>query len=162
MQLIQLDDVTSDAPAEVYVGDLALAASPVAGVPEGSFVFSDRRPFKGLKAACLTGQMWPHEITANGFFWIDSQPDICFRLRIADGTASYRPAGRWLASRIDTDTLPHALTRAIAGEEWDRVYGDRMQRICFHNAAADKPYITSMLQRSLIDEIGGGEAAPTV
>ena len=117
----------------------------------------DRRPFAALNATCMLGQMWPREISADGVFWIDSQPDICFKLRIADGIAAYRPAGYWMASRIQADSLPASVAEGITDRSWHPTYGDRIQKIHFKNAGADWDRIQDMLRRCLVD---GPDAIP--
>ena len=152
-------DMAPDAPGDIYVGAVAsLAVSPSNTVDHGH-TFEDRRPLGALKALCLLGQMWPHEMSAEGVFWIDTQPDICFKIRIADGIAAYRPAGYWMASRLQADALPPSISEAITSRAWDPVYGDRTQQIRFTDAGDDWRRIHDMLARCLTDGPDGLSAA---
>lgn len=158
IELMPLDDITPDALGDIFVGAFTpLAALATDGTERGS-LFEDRRPLAALKALCLLGQMWPHEMSAEGVFWIDTQPDVCFKLRIADGIAAYRPAGYWLASRLHTENLPPSISEAITNRAWDSVYGDRTQQIRFTNTGDDWRQIHDMLKRCLTD---GADGIPT-
>ncbi|MGB0573215.1 MAG: hypothetical protein ACPGQM_14350 [Alphaproteobacteria bacterium] len=155
IELMPLDDIAPNAPGDIYVGAVTSLAAPASNVGDDSHIFEDRRPLGALKALCLLGHMWPHEMSAEGVFWIDSQPDICFRLRIADGVAAYRPAGYWMASRLQADVLPPSISEAITSRAWDSVYGDRTQQLRFTNAGDDWNRIHDMLARCLVNEPGG-------
>ncbi len=147
--LMPNDDVSPEAPGELYVGAITSPTAPT--MSDHGRLFEDRRPFAALNALCLIGQMWPNDLTAEGVFWIDSQPDICFRLRIVEGVAAYRPAGYWMASRTDAHATPRSLAETITNRDWHPVFGDRIQQIRFTNADADWDHIDDMLRRCLVD-----------
>jgi hypothetical protein len=150
IELMPLDEISPDAPGDIYVG-----ATPAMPAPDGAdraHLFSDYRPFAALKAVCMIGQMWPNDLTADGVFWIDSQPDVCFKIRISEGIAAYRPAGYWMARHMNADALPTPIAQAITGRGGHPVYGDRIQHIQFANAGEDWDRIESMLRRCLTDD----------
>jgi hypothetical protein len=116
----------------------------------GTFVFEQRLPFDTLKAICLFAQPWPDNVCAEGIFWVNSQPDICFRLKIENGCAVTKPAGNWLSGREQYGSSKPNAYEIFTSRPWDPVYGDRVQKVVFRNASKHREYIKCTLNRCLI------------
>lgn len=135
---------------DLYVGNLVNLPEIPSGSLEELFLFSETRPFNELRLSCLLALPWPEGATADGVFWTDEKPDICFRLRISNGSAAFRPFGRWLASGGQSKKLNDDSAEALSGRAWDDQYGDRVQRIGFQGLGEHRSYIQEMLSRCLI------------
>ncbi len=161
MGLMPLDDVTGGLRADVYVGHLAIAPGEAAVAAKTGVLFEEVRPFDGFRASCLLAQPWPAGLTADGVFWVENRPDTCFKLRIADGQAAYRPLGRWLASRPSDDRVDPGRCAALTGRPWHAVYGDRIQRIWFDGLAEGWQDYERMFIRGLVKPGTGFKNQPT-
>lgn len=149
LEFMELERVDAEKLADIYVRFPGISATPPAGATEGGFQFMSCHPLETLRAICLFAQTWPAKISADGIFWVNTQPDICFKLRITNGVVACRPAGRWLASRPQRVAPVMESHEVYSGGVWNPRYGDRMQSIRFQNAVDDQPYIEDMFRRSL-------------
>ena len=140
-----------DQPADIYVGFLGNLFSQAGSQGDDAYSFKDVRPFDALRASCLFAQPWPDEICADGLFWVDSQPDLCFRLSISTGSASYRTYGRWLATRVPTEGFCSKTAEAFSGRPWHHAYGDRIQRIEFQGANLHRAWLDEIFTQCLIE-----------
>lgn len=147
---MSLDKVKSGLRPDVYVGYLPVEVDEAAAAANTGVLFEETRPFDSFRASCLLAQPWPLELTADGVFWIDSQPDTCFKLRISKGQAAYRPLGKWMASRPRRERVDLERGEMLSGRKWHPVYGDRIQYIWFQGLDDGWEHYEQMFVRSLV------------
>ena len=149
LQFMSLKDIPTGRNGDVYVGVLEDVDFRRGDDVGETFIFEERSPLDSLKATCFFSQLWPTNITAEGIFWVNSQPDICFKLRIEKGLPITRPAGKWFAARQQYGLPQPDLFKCLTGRAWDINYGDRIQKLVFRNTGDFQPYIEDVLTRCL-------------
>ena len=149
LEFMPLQESPSDGRVNIFYSFLKEDEFTVENDSSDTFVFEQRLPFDTLKAICLFAQPWPDNVCAEGIFWVISQPDICFKIKIKNGCASTRPAGKWLSGRqLYGSSKPNAY-EIFTNRPWDPAYGDRVQKIVFRNASNHREYIEPTLNRCL-------------
>ena len=105
----------------------------------GTYVYYARRPMELSLFDSFVAKLWPRNIVrAKGICYFKGEEDICYIFEQAGKQFNLRNCGQWYA------TMPKAeLERLMAAEpklrdDWDEMYGDRMQKIVFIGQHMDK------------------------
>ena len=149
LKFMPLQDSTSDGRVNIFYSFLKDDEFIVPNDSLETFEFEERLPFDTLRAICLFAQPWPDNVCAEGILWVNSQPDICFKLKIENGCAVTRPAGKWLSGQKQYGSSKPKAYEIFTNRKWDPVYGDRVQKLVFRNASKHREYIESTLNRCL-------------
>ena len=112
-----------------------------------------RRPALDLnKFDHVVATRWPRNIIrAKGLCYFSSDPDKCYLFEQAGRQKSIRDAGLWFAT-MDPEELQEMMERdRKLRQDWDPVYGDRMQKIVFIGQHLDKPALEALMDGCLAD-----------
>ena len=119
----------------------------------GTYVYYRRQPFDINKFDFFLSRNWPKNvIRTKGLCYFTENTDICYLFEQAGKQMSLKNAGQWYA------TMPAAqLERMLEADpvlqrDWDRAYGDRMQKLVFIGQHLDKEELTRGLDACLVDE----------
>ena len=119
----------------------------------GTYVYYRRQPFDINKFDFFLSRNWPKNvIRTKGLCYFTENTDICYLFEQAGKQMSLKNAGQWYA------TMPAAqLERMLEADpvlqrDWDRTYGDRMQKLVFIGQHLDKEELARGLDACLVDE----------
>lgn len=119
----------------------------------GTYVYYRRQPFDINKFDFFLSRNWPKNvIRTKGLCYFTDNTDICYLFEQAGKQMSLKNAGQWYA------TMPAAqLERMLEADpvlqrDWDRTYGDRMQKLVFIGQHLDKEELARGLDACLVDE----------
>ena len=119
----------------------------------GTYVYYRRQPFDINKFDFFLSRNWPKNvIRTKGLCYFTENTDICYLFEQAGKQVSLKNAGQWYA------TMPAAqLERMLEADpvlqrDWDRTYGDRMQKLVFIGQHLDKEELARGLDACLVDE----------
>lgn len=119
----------------------------------GTYVYYRRQPFDINKFDFFLSRNWPKNvIRTKGLCYFTENTDICYLFEQAGKQMSLKNAGQWYA------TMPAAqLERMLEADpvlqrDWDRTYGDRMQKLVFIGQHLDKEELARELDACLVDE----------
>ena len=119
----------------------------------GTYVYYRRQPFDINKFDFFLSRNWPKNvIRTKGLCYFTENTDICYLFEQAGKQMSLKNAGQWYA------TMPAAqLERMLEADpvlqrDWDRTYGDRMQKLVFIGQHLDKEELARGLDACLLDE----------
>ena len=119
----------------------------------GTYVYYRRQPFDINKFDFFLSRNWPKNvIRTKGLCYFTENTDICCLFEQAGKQMSLKNAGQWYA------TMPAAqLERMLEADpvlqrDWDRTYGDRMQKLVFIGQHLDKEELARGLDACLVDE----------
>ena len=117
-----------------------------------TFVYT-RRPALDLnKFDHLVATKWPRNIIrAKGLCYFSDKPDQCYLFEQAGRQKSIKEAGLWFAT-MDEEELQEMMRRdRKLRQDWDPVYGDRMQKIVFIGQHLDKKGLASLMDSCLAE-----------
>ena len=119
----------------------------------GTYVYYRRQPFDINKFDFFLSRNWPKNvIRTKGLCYFTENTDICYLFEQAGKQMSLKNAGQWYA------TMPAAqLERMLEADpvlqrDWDRTYGDRMQKLVFIGQHLDKEELARGLDACMVDE----------
>lgn len=119
----------------------------------GTYVYYRRQPFDINKFDFFLSRNWPKNvIRTKGLCYFTENTDICYLFEQAGKQMSLKNAGQWYA------TMPAAqLERMLEADpvlqrDWNRTYGDRMQKLVFIGQHLDKKELARGLDACLVDE----------
>lgn len=119
----------------------------------GTYVYYRRQPFDINKFDFFLSRNWPKNvIRTKGLCYFTENTDICYLFEQAGKQMSLKNAGQWYA------TMPAAqLERMLEADpvlqrDWDRTYGDRMQKLVFIGQHLDKEELARGLDACLVNE----------
>ena len=119
----------------------------------GTYVYYRRQPFDINKFDFFLSRNWPKNvIRTKGLCYFTENTDICYLFEQAGKQMSLKNAGQWYA------TMPAAqLERMLEADpvlqrDWDRTYGDRMQKLVFIGQHLDKEELARGLDACLVEE----------
>ena len=123
-----------------------------------SFVYENIRPFNRELFSNFIENAYPEDIVrAKGYIWF-ADDDVHVQLfEQAGRNASVSEVSNWVAAFEEEERQKVIEAYPDIMDEWDEVYGDRMNQIVFIGKGIDKDVITKMLDECLtekVDEIG--------
>ncbi|RKM60820.1 GTP-binding protein [Butyrivibrio sp. XB500-5] len=115
-----------------------------------SFVFEEKRPFNHEKFSAFVEENYPENIIrAKGYIWF-SDDDIHVQLfEQAGRNASISEVSNWVAAFDEKEKEEVIRSFPDIMEEWDEIYGDRLNQIVFIGKNIDKERIISMLNECI-------------
>jgi len=119
-----------------------------------SFVYENVRPFdRNLFGSFITDNYPENIIRAKGYIWF-SEDDVHVQLfEQAGRNASVSEVSNWVAAFPEDEKKKVIEAYPDIIEEWDDVYGDRMNQIVFIGKNLDKEKIIKMLDDCLTDKV---------
>ena len=112
-----------------------------------------RRPALDLnKFDHMVATRWPENIIrAKGLCYFSNEPDKCCLFEQAGRQKSLRDAGLWFAT-MPEDELQEMMRRdRKLRQDWDPVYGDRMEKIVFIGRNLDKNALEALMDSCLAE-----------
>ena len=115
-----------------------------------TWVWTRREPMDLNRFDHMVAKKWPASIIrAKGLCWFSDRRDDCFLFEQAGRQKSVRDAGLWFAA-MPADELREMMKRdRKLREDWDPVYGDRMQKIVFIGQNLDKKALEELMDSCL-------------
>lgn len=119
----------------------------------GTYVYYRRQPFDINKFDFFLSRNWPKNvIRAKGLCYFTENTDICYLFEQAGKQMSLKNAGQWYATMPATQLERMLEADPVLQRDWDRTYGDRMQKLVFIGQHLDKEELARGLDACLVDE----------
>ena len=117
----------------------------------GTFVYYRRKPFNLGKFDEFVARKMPRNvIRAKGICWFKNEDEICYIFEQAGKQVQLRNAGAWFATMPENELREMMETDEGLRNDWDPVYGDRMQKIVFIGQHLDQKALTEALDACLV------------
>ena len=118
----------------------------------GTFVYYARRPMDMNFFDNFVCKLWPKSvIRCKGLCWFKNEPDMCYIFEQAGRQMGLKNAGQWYATMPEDELLPLLEREEGLRRDWDKKYGDRMQKLVFIGQKMDKKAICDALDMCLTD-----------
>ena len=112
----------------------------------GTFVYQARRPFDLNSFDNFVAKKWPRNvIRAKGICYFSEEFDTCYLFEQAGRQFVLKNVGLWFATMPEEELIEKLREQPDLLRDWDRTYGDRMQKLVFIGQHLDKEF----LQREL-------------
>lgn len=119
----------------------------------GTFVYFRRRPFDFNKFDRFVNLEWPKNvIRAKGVIYFSHNRDMSILFEQAGVQKKITEAGYWYATAPEEDLKVLMAREPGLERDWDKKYGDRMEKIVFIGRDLDKADITAKLDACLAKE----------
>ena len=119
----------------------------------GTYVYYRRQPFDINKFDFFLSWNWPKNvIRTKGLCYFTENTDICYLFEQAGKQMSLKNAGQWYATMPATQLERMLEADPVLQRDWDRTYGDRMQKLVFIGQHLDKEELARGLDACLVDE----------
>lgn len=119
----------------------------------GTYVYYRRQPFDINKFDFFLSRNWPKNvIRTKGLCYFTDNTDICYLFEQAGKQMSLKNAGQWYATMPATQLERMLEADPVLQRDWDRTYGDRMQKLVFIGQHLDKEELARGLDACLVDE----------
>lgn len=119
----------------------------------GTYVYYRRQPFDINKFDFFLSRNWPKNvIRTKGLCYFTENTDICYLFEQAGKQMSLKNAGKWYATMPATQLERMLEADPVLQRDWDRTYGDRMQKLVFIGQHLDKEELARGLDACLVDE----------
>ncbi len=117
-----------------------------------TYVYTARPALDLNKFDHMVATRWPSNIIrAKGLCYFSDDTDKCYLFEQAGRQKTLRDAGLWFAT-MEEEELQEMMRRdRKLRQDWDPVYGDRMQKIVFIGQNLDKPALESLMDSCLAD-----------
>jgi len=117
----------------------------------GTYVYYRREPMDLGRFDEFVARHWPKSIIrAKGICYFYDEQDVCYLFEQAGKQVSIRNAGQWYAC-MPKDELEELMEREPGvRQDWDKKYGDRMQKLVFIGQRLDKKAIAKALDECLV------------
>ena len=117
----------------------------------GSFVYYRRQPLDINRFDYFVAKKWPTSvIRAKGVCYFTDEYDKCYLFEQAGRQISLKDAGLWYGSMPEDELIRALAAHPELARDWDRMYGDRMQKIVFIGRHMDKAAIEKELDDCLL------------
>lgn len=114
-----------------------------------TFVYETRKPFDMEKLQKVFLE-WPiNIIRTKGYVWFAENPDDAFILEQAGRQVTIQPDGIWLAAASEKDREEAFADYPDLKDDWDDVYGDRVNRLVIIGQDLDKEGLTKDFNNAL-------------
>ncbi|MBO4383279.1 MAG: GTP-binding protein [Clostridia bacterium] len=115
-----------------------------------TFVFEDRRPFDMDKLQFVF-MNWPvNVIRTKGYVWFSENPNDAFILEQAGRQVTIQPDGIWLAAATERDRQEAFAEYPDLADDWDDVYGDRVNRLVVIGQDLDEEGMRKAMQDAIV------------
>ncbi|MBQ9067293.1 MAG: GTP-binding protein [Clostridia bacterium] len=117
-----------------------------------TFVYETRRPFDMMKLQNVFLE-WPvNVIRTKGYVWFAENPSDAFLLEQAGRQVTIQPDGIWLVAAGEQDREQAFAEYPDLKEDWDDVYGDRVNRLVIIGQDLDKDAMIRDFNEALSDK----------
>lgn len=117
-----------------------------------TFVYETRKPFDMEKLQKVFLE-WPiNVIRTKGYVWFAENPNDAFILEQAGRQVTIQPDGIWLAAASEKDREEAFADYPDLKDDWDDVYGDRVNRLVIIGQDLDKEGMTRDFNAALSDK----------
>lgn len=117
-----------------------------------TFVFEDRKPFNMDKLQRVFME-WPvNVIRTKGYVWFSENPNDAFILEQAGRQVTIQPDGIWLAAATERDRQEAFAEYPDLAEDWDDVYGDRVNRLVIIGQKLDEEGMKKALADAIVTD----------
>ena len=117
-----------------------------------SISFDARKPFHPERLFNFFNTEFPGLYRAKGFFWIASQPDFMAEMAIAGSVREYQPKGFWWTCIPEEEWPQDEESQKNIRQDWDPLFGDRLQQLVFIGDQSILPKIKEALQDCLLTD----------
>lgn len=118
-----------------------------------TFVYYARKPFSLNKFDYYCAKNWPKSvIRCKGVCYFEVNPDMSYLFEQAGKQKTLTEAGRWYATAPEEDLEIMLARDPDIMRDWDKEYGDRMEKLVFIGKDMDKQAITKALDACLSDD----------
>lgn len=116
----------------------------------GTYVYYRRGPFELGLFDEFVARKWPKGIIrAKGVCYFRDEPDTCYVFEQAGKQVNIRNAGQWYATMPKDELEDFMVRNPGLQRDWDKEYGDRMQKLVFIGQHLDKELIAKELDACL-------------
>ncbi len=118
----------------------------------GTYVYYARRPLSLNRFDWFISKKWPKGIIrTKGLCYFDTEFDTCYLFEQAGKQMTLNNSGQWYATMPDDQLARMLKMDPVLRQDWDVVYGDRMQKLVFIGRGLDREYIKKELDACLTD-----------
>lgn len=117
-----------------------------------SFVYERIRPFHPERLMRWMSE-WPAEVVrAKGMIWLATRNDMAQNFSQAGPSIQFGPAGYWVASLPEPEREAILREDPSVADDWDPVYGDRVNKVVFIGLEMDRNGLTEELDDCLLTD----------
>ena len=118
----------------------------------GTFVYQARRPFDLNTFDNFVAKKWPKNIIrAKGICYFSEEFDTCYLFEQVGRQFVLKNVGMWFATMPEEELIEKVREEPWIMNDWDRTYGDRMQKLVFIGQHLDKEYLRNELDKCLFE-----------
>ena len=118
----------------------------------GTFVYQARRPFDLNAFDNFVAKKWPKNvIRAKGICYFSEEFDNCYLFEQAGRQFVLKNVGQWFATMPEDELIEKLREEPELLRDWDRTYGDRMQKLVFIGQHLDGDLIRKELDNCLFE-----------
>ncbi|MBQ6299860.1 MAG: GTP-binding protein [Bacteroidales bacterium] len=118
----------------------------------GTFVYQARRPFDLNSFDNFVAKKWPRNvIRAKGICYFSEEFDTCYLFEQAGRQFVLKNVGLWFATMPEEELIEKLREQPDLLRDWDRTYGDRMQKLVFIGQHLDKEFLQRELDNCLFE-----------
>ena len=118
----------------------------------GTFVYQARRPFDLNTFDNFVAKKWPRNvIRAKGICYFSEEFDTCYLFEQAGRQFVLKNVGLWFATMPEEELIEKLREQPDLLRDWDRTYGDRMQKLVFIGQHLDKEFLQRELDNCLFE-----------
>ena len=117
----------------------------------GTFVYYRRKPFNMGRFDEFVARKLPRNvIRVKGICYFKGEEDVCYIFEQAGKQVQLRNVGAWFATMPENELKEMMETDEGLRNDWDPVYGDRMQKLVFIGQHMDQQALTEALDACLV------------
>ena len=118
----------------------------------GTYVYQARRPFDLNAFDNFVAKKWPKNvIRAKGICYFSEEFDTCYLFEQAGRQFVLKNVGLWFATMPEEELIEKLREQPDLLRDWDRTYGDRMQKLVFIGQHLDRDFIRRELDNCLFE-----------
>ncbi len=118
----------------------------------GTYVYYARRPFDLNAFDNFVAKKWPKNvIRAKGICYFSEEFDNCYLFEQAGRQFVLRNVGQWFATMPEDELIEKLREEPALLHDWDKTYGDRMQKLVFIGQHLDADFLRTELDKCLFE-----------
>lgn len=115
-----------------------------------TFVYHSRKPFYLRRFDEFVSRLPKNVIRAKGVCYFREEYDVCYVFDQVGKQVSLRDAGQWYASMPPEDLQQFMTANPQILNDWDDLYGDRMQKLVFIGQKMDRDELIRQLDDCIV------------
>ena len=115
-----------------------------------TFVYHSRKPFYLRRFDEFVSRLPKNVIRAKGVCYFREEYDTCYVFDQVGKQVSLRDAGQWYASMPPEDLQQFMIANPQILNDWDDLYGDRMQKLVFIGQKMDRDELIRQLDECIV------------